>query len=126
MSTVVSVNLVEGLFSNDFKYFIDNWSECVAQVNPLIVQVTSLEPVNGVPVSYTVAKCPPPLSNRLSFNARYVRYDREPGEILFMMSERGAESRVHTVDKNLVLARCFVAGWQFIPVLDSAGEVVGT
>lgn len=126
MSTVVSVDQVEGLTGSDFKYFIDNWCDCVAQVNPLILQVQSLEPVDGVPVAYTVAKCPPPLSNRVNFNARYVRYDREPGEILFMLSERGAESRVHTVDKNLVLARCFVAGWQFIPVLDSTGEEVGT
>ena len=127
MSSVVEVACVEGLTPmGDFNYFIENWATCAPKVNPLIFDLKELEPVDGVPVAYTIAKCPAPLSNRINFAARYVRYDREPGEILFLMSERGAESRITTVDKDLVKAQLFVAGWQFIPVEDACGEVIGT
>lgn len=127
MSSVVEVALVEGLSPmGNFNYFIENWATCAPKVNPLIIELKEMEPVDGVPIAYTIAKCPSPLNNRINFNARYVRYDRQPGEILFMLSEKGAESRITTIDKNLVKAQLFVAGWQFIPVEDSCGEVIGT
>ena len=127
MSSVVEVAMVEGLTPmEDFNFFIENWPICAHKVNPLIIELKELEPVDGVSVAYTIAKCPAPLSNRINFAARYVRYDREPGEILFLMSERGAESRITTVDKDLVKAQLFIAGWQFIPVEDACGEVIGT
>jgi hypothetical protein len=127
MSSVVEVALVEGLTPmEDFNFFIENWPTCAPKVNPLIIELKELEPVYGVPIAYTIAKCPSPLSNRINFNARYVRYDREPGEILFMLSERGAESRITSFESNLVKAKLVIAGWQFIPVRNTVGEVVGT
>ena len=62
-------------------------------MNPLIEDVAELEPVQGYKVGKTIAKCPWPLSKRLTVAARYPIPNYKENEHMLMLSERGAESR---------------------------------
>ena len=92
MCVITIVPCVEDLLPDDFIPFIENWADCIKDINPLLCRVEKLEPIQGYPVGKTVAECPWPLSNRINICARYPRLNWKPKEHLFVMSERGAES----------------------------------
>lgn len=128
MSVITEVPFVEGLIPDDFRFFIQNWAECAPKLNPLIESVQLLDPVNGYGTGKTVAVCPWPLSKRIMYTARYPLLDYKPGHHVFLMSERGAESRIDFTKqdaKDFALAKLYVAGYSFEPVLKNE-QVVGT
>jgi hypothetical protein len=48
---------------------------------------------------------------------------------MLLMSTKGYESKIIFTEedqKDFALATCFVAGWEFLPVLDSEGNLIGT
>jgi hypothetical protein len=45
LSVITEVPLVAGLVPNDFKYFIENWVECIKSVNTMLIEVVDLQPV---------------------------------------------------------------------------------
>ena len=128
-SVITEVHPIPDLLPEDFKFFIENWASCAAKLNPLIEEVKLLEPVQGYGVGRTVAVLPWPLSKRVMYTARYPCLDYKPSEYLFLMSERGAESRMSFTEedaKSFALARLFVAGWHFSPEFDNEGIEIGT
>ncbi len=72
LSVITEVPLVAGLVPNDFKYFIENWVECIKSVNTMLIEVVDLQPVQGVPVARSIADAPWPLSKRMMYTARYI------------------------------------------------------
>lgn len=126
---VTEVPLVEGVLPDEFKYFIENWAVAAKEINPMLDSITELEPVQGYKVSRSVANAPWPLSNRVVYAARYPCIDYKPNEHVYVMSERGAESRMiwtEQDEKDFALGKVFVAGWSFQPVSDSEGTCTGT
>ena len=118
VTIVTEVKHVQDLQCEDFAFFFQNWEHIVMKLNPSILEMTECEPVEGIKVSKSLAKCPWPLSNRLSFVARYPRMHFRPNEHLFMVSVRGAESRIVLNDKEkeeLALAKVKIGGWWISP-----------
>lgn len=128
MVVVAEAPCVEDLHPDDFIVFIENWADCIADINPLLCRVDKLAPIQGYPVGRTVAQCPWPLSNRINICARYPVLNWKPNEHLMVMSVRGAESVNHLTeaDGDCCLATLFIAGWHFEPVLNSCDEISGT
>ena len=107
MSIITEVPCVQGVPPEQFKYFVDNWLDCVSHMNPLIKEVKELEPVQGIKVGRTLAEAPWPLANRVTYVARYPIKDYKDDEHLIMLSQRGAESRIQMTEqekKDLALA----------------------
>lgn len=129
MTVITEVPHVPDLVPEDFKYFINNWVDCAAALNPLIESVEILEPVDGYGTGRTIAVCPWPLSKRLMYSARYPCLDFKPNHHIFIMSEKGSEPRIvftETDAKTYALAKLYVAGWSFAPIIDSNNAVIGT
>ena len=128
MSIITELACAKNIMPNEFKYFIENWQNAAKDLNPLIDQVEELEPVQGFKVAMTIAKAPWPLSARIMFSGRYPTIDFKPNEHVFVMSERGAESRINFTqahEKDHVLAKLSVAGWHFSPISQN-DKCVGT
>lgn len=129
MAVVSEVPCVVGLYPDEFKHFILNWPECAKLCNPILLEIIQLEPVQGYAVAKTVGDAPWPISKRISYSCRYPHLDYKPNEHVLILSERGSETQINFTEqdaKDFALAKLFIAGWYFGPVLDSEGNLVGT
>lgn len=125
---ITEVPLVRAVMPNEFKYFIENWLVAAKEINTMIDSIEELEPVQGIKISKSVANAPWPLSKRVVFAARYPCLDYKPNEHVFVMSEKGAESRINFTEqdaKDYALGKVFVAGWSFQPVHEGE-KLIGT
>lgn len=86
MSVISEVPCVVGVPPASFCYFINNWLDCVQNINPLISKIENLESIQGYCVGKTTAECPWPLSKRITIAARYPCPDFKEGEHMILLS----------------------------------------
>ena len=79
VKVVIETSCIEGIMPSDFRWFIDNWFDCVQKLSPLIEEVMECEAVDGVKVARTVTAAPWPLSKRIMYMARYPFIDYKKG-----------------------------------------------
>lgn len=128
-SIITEAPLVAGVHPDAFLYFIDNWIECVGEMNPIMKETKWLEPIGNTRISRTVMKAPWPVDDRVSFEATYPCKNIEDGKHLLLISVRGAESRIVLTEKekkDWEVATLFMAGWYFQAVRNAQGEIIGS
>lgn len=88
---VTEVKQVLTLTPSDFKYFIENWGDIAKALNPMVASIELLADIEGFGIGKTIANAPYPLSNRVTFTARYPMLDYKENEHIFIVSSKGLE-----------------------------------
>jgi hypothetical protein len=118
MTMVTEIKVINNLYPDDFKYFIENWGTVAPKLNPQLASITLLPEVEGYGTAKSVANAPYPLSNRVSFTARYPQVNYREHEHIFVVSSLGLDriisQNLTEKEKNdLVIATVFIGGWWF-------------
>ena len=88
---VTEVKEILTLVPEDFRYFIENWALVARTLNPMIASIELLPEIDGFGIGKTIAKAPYPMSDRVTFTARYPVPDYKENEHIFIMSSSGLE-----------------------------------
>lgn len=115
----------------DFREFLENFSEAFPKVNPMARNVIPLEGNKDRQAVKTILKFPFPLTDRIMVHWKYLNLDRSPDEHMLIISERGNEDilakHLTAEEKNkYVLARTFLSVYWIKPVYKENGELCGT
>ena len=118
MTMVTEIKVIDNLYPEDFKYFLENWSEVAPKLNPQLASIQILPEEQGYGVGKTIANAPFPLSNRVSFTARYPQVNYRDNEHIFLVSSLGLDEVIsqnlnEKEKKDLVVATVFIGGWWF-------------
>ncbi len=73
---------------------------------------------DGYGTAKSIANAPYPISNRVTFTARYPQLNFKPNEHVFVVSSKGLDEykNIHLSDKerkDFVIATVFIGGWWF-------------